>query len=401
MRVLCVNCGSSTLKFDLLDVTGTDDAPGRVASGLVDRIGGEATLSFTVAGGPRLDRKPAAGSDHGQAMRAALSLLEDHGLLAGVDALGHRVVHGGPRFSEPAIIDQTVLEAIDAVSELAPLHNEPALKAIQAAREQLGDATAMVATFDTAFYASLPETASVYAIPRELSEKQSIRRYGFHGLAHRYMVQRFRELRPDVGRPRLVTLQLGNGCSATASIDGRPVDTSMGFTPLEGLIMGTRSGDLDPSLPLYLAEKEHLSTQEVSALLNTRSGLLGLSGSSADMRDLLEASSAGDARSAMAVDTFCYRAKKYVGAYLAALGGADAVVFGGGIGEHSAEVRQRICEGMEWAGLKLVPERNAEASPQEAKITADAATIEAWVIPVDEAAVIGRDTVDCLNARAL
>ena len=398
MRILCVNCGSSTLKFDLLDVSGAGHADERIASGLVDRVGAQATLSVSVAGGASQERKTAI-PDHAEAMRSALSLLEEHGVLASIDALGHRVVHGGPRFREPLLIDESVIEAIHAVSELAPLHNEPALKAIRAARDRLDKEPAMVATFDTAFYVELPEATSAYAIPRELSEKHSIRRYGFHGLAHRYMVQRFNELRPEVAHPRLISLQLGNGCSATASVDGRPVDTSMGFTPLEGLIMGTRSGDIDPSLPLYLMEKERLSGAEVSSLLNTRSGLLGLSGRSHDMRNLLTAAKAGDERSRLAIDAFCYRVKKYVGAYLAALGGADAIIFGGGIGEHSAEVRQRICDGLEWAGIKLDANRNAAVTGHESRISDDSSAIEAWVVPVDEATIIARDVYICLQGQ--
>jgi acetate kinase len=214
------------------------------------------------------------------------------------------------------------------------------------------------------------------------------------------MVQRFRRLRPEIEGPRLVTLQLGNGCSAAASVDGRPLDTSMGFTPLEGLIMGTRSGDVDPSLPLFLSEKEGLSTAEVASLLNTRSGLLGLSGRSHDMRDLLTAAAAGDQRSELAVAAFCYRVKKYLGAYLAALGGADAVIFGGGIGENSADVRRRVCDGMEWAGLELDAGLNAAASGRETKLAKDSSRVEAWTVTVDEAAVIARDAYDCLKARA-
>ena len=398
MRVLCVNCGSSSLKFDLLDLAGASSVPGRVASGLVDRIGGKATLSFSVAGGARQEKESNV-ADHGDAMRGARSLLNDHGLLAGIDAAGHRVVHAGPHFHAPTRLDDAVVEAIHAVSELAPLHNEPALKAIQAARARLGAGMPMVATFDTAFYAELPEVARLYAIPRELSGKHSIRRYGFHGLAHRYMVQRYRDLRPEVERPRLVTLQLGNGCSATASVDGRPIDTSMGFTPLEGLIMGTRAGDIDPSLPLYLAEKEGLSTSDVASLLNTRSGLLGLSGRSSDMRDLLSAAQVGDKRSKLAVEAFCYRAKKYLGAYLAALGGAHALIFGGGIGENSAEVRRLICEGMEWAGLTLDHARNDAASGGEARINDVATKVEVWLVSVNESEVIARDVAECLEAR--
>jgi acetate kinase len=340
-------------------------------------------------------------ADHGEAMRRALSLLEAEDLLGDIEALGHRVVHGGPRFNSPVRIDDEVIAAIDAVSELAPLHNEPALRAIQAARDHLGDDRPMVATFDTAFFTALPEVASAYAIPRDLAEKHAIRRYGFHGLAHRYMVQRFRQLRPDVRSPRLITLQLGNGCSATASVDGRPIDTSMGFTPLEGLVMGTRSGDIDPSLPLYLAEKEALSTTEVASLLNKRSGLLALSGRSQDMRDLEAAAREGDERSRLAIDVFSYRVKKYVGAYLAALGGADGIIFGGGIGEHSAAVRERVCAGMEWAGIRLDPRRNGVAGDGEARITDDTSAIDCWVVAVDEAAIIAVDVYGCLTWRPL
>ncbi|HLF76696.1 MAG TPA: acetate/propionate family kinase [Dehalococcoidia bacterium] len=396
MRVLCINCGSSTLKFDVLDVSTANDAPRRIASGLIDRVGGEAALSFSVMGGASQE-KQAPVADHGVAMQEAMSLLNDLGLLAGIDALGHRVVHGGPRFHAPVLIDDSLIETIQAVSELAPLHNEPALKAIRAARDRLGAVMTMVATFDTAFFASLPEVASVYALPRDLSEKHSIRRYGFHGLAHRYMVQRFCELRPETQRPRLITLQLGNGCSATASVAGQPIDTSMGFTPLEGLIMGTRSGDIDPSLPLYIAEKEGLSTAEVGALLNTQSGLLGLSGRSHDMRDLLAASKTDDRRAQLAVEAFCYRAKKYVGAYLAALGGAEAIIFGGGIGQHSPEVRERICRGLEWAGLAVDTGVNSLVS-SDARISRDGAALEAWVVNVDEAMVVAQDAVECLKS---
>lgn len=398
MKLLCVNCGSSTLKFDLLHVSEADGTPARVASGLVDRVGGDATLSFSVAGraGQQIESTIA---DHGEAMQGALSLLNDHGLLAGIDAVGHRVVHGGARFRAPALIEDQVIEAIQALSKLAPLHNEPALKAIQAARARIRAGIPMVATFDTAFYAELPEVASVYAIPLELSEKHSIRRYGFHGLAHRYMAHRYRELRPEVERPRLITLQLGNGCSATASIDGRPVDTSMGFTPLEGLIMRTRAGDLDPSLPLYLAEEEGFSTADVASVLNTRSGLLGLSGRSSDMRDLLAAAGNGDKGSELAVQAFCYRAKKYIGAYLGSLGGGDAIIFGGDIGENSAEVRRLICEGMEWAGLKLNLTENDAASGAEARINDVDTKVEVWLVNVNESEVIARDTVACLEVE--
>jgi acetate kinase len=397
MRVLSVNCGSSILKFDVLDMNSAGRATNRVAKGIVDRIGAGATTSLS-AGAGRLQRNTPA-QDHGEAFGAAIGLLQQVDALSGVGAVGHRVVHGGIRFRAPAIVDQAVLQAIEDVSELAPLHNQPSLAAIKVARSHFGDQMPMVATFDTAFYASLPDVSSVYALPREVSEKLGIRRFGFHGLAHRYMAERFRELRPEVSEPRLITLQLGNGCSATASIAGKPVDTSMGFTPLEGLIMGTRSGDIDPSIPLFIGEKEGLTAGEVESLLNTRSGLLGLSGRSNDMRDLLEAAHGGNHEADLAVRAFCYRARKYIGAYLAVLGGADAIVFGGGIGEHVAAVREGVCADLEWAGLELDPKRNRAVSQRDARISADSSRVEAWVVHVDEAAVIAGDTVDCLATR--
>ena len=396
MRVLCVNCGSSSLKYEVLDVPPqAGNALTLVAGGVVDRIGSEATGRLSI-GGSSIQKK-ADTSGHSQAMSLAIDLLDAERLLTGLGAVGHRVVHGGPLFQEPVLIDEGVIRAIDSLSELAPLHNLPALEAIRATRTRLGEDMPMVATFDTSFYRSLPEVASLYAIPRKLSETHSIRRYGFHGLAHRYMVERFQEIRPEVQNPRLITLQLGNGCSATASVDGKPIDTSMGFTPLEGLIMGTRSGDVDPSLPLYLAEKEGLSNTEVASLLNTRSGLLGLSGRSGDMRDLLAAAAAGDTRCEVAIESFCYRVKKYLGAYLAALGGIHAVIFGGGIGESSPEVRRRVCGGMEWAGLKLDQERNASVAGGEARISDTPAEVEIWVVPVKESQGIAEDVVACLE----
>lgn len=395
MRVLSVNCGSSTLKFDVVDVNGTREPTIlHRARGTVERIGGQATARLS-AGARTLDSTNRA-TDHGEAFGIAVDLLERVDFAEGVEAVGHRVVHGGARFRGPVLVDGDVINAIESVSDLAPLHNGPALVALRAAQLRFGPQMPMVATFDTAFFASLPDVAAVYALPSKLSERLGIRRFGFHGLAHRYMVERYSVLRPGVNQPRLITLQLGNGCSATASANGSAVDTSMGFTPVEGLMMGTRSGDIDPSLPLLLAEKEDLSLKEVDSLLNNDSGLLGLSGRSNDMRDLVEASKAGHRASDLAVRAFCYRARKYVGAYLAALGGADAILFGGGIGEHLPEIRERICEGFEWAGLGIDAQLNEKASGVEMRISAVGSRLESYVIPVQEGVVIARDTYACL-----
>jgi acetate kinase len=256
----------------------------------------------------------------------------------------------------------------------------------------------MVATFDTAFHRTMPDRASHYAIPHELAAKYGVRRYGFHGLAHRYMTERYAATTSTpLERVKLVTLQLGNGCSATAVEGGRSVDTSMGFTPLEGLMMGTRSGDVDPSLAGFLARREDVPVEEVEDWLNTRSGLLGVSERSQDMREVLKAEARGDARAALAVDMFCHRVRRYIGAYLAILGGADAVVFGGGIGENAPAVRARICAGMQWCGLTIDPHRNAEAIGADTRISSDDSTLHAYVISVNEAAIIVRDTVGCLR----
>jgi acetate kinase len=396
MRVLTLNCGSSSLKFDLFEVDAAGLKVTRVAHGAVDRLGDDATVRLQ-AGADGRERKQAMGS-HAEAFDAATGLLDDAGLLSGIEAIGHRVVHGGAAFRSPARIDDAVIEAVESVSKLAPLHNRPALAAIRAARARFGNTVPMVATFDTAFYADLPAMASVYALPRQVSAELGIRRFGFHGLAHRYMVERYRALRPDASRARLITLQLGNGCSATASLDGKPLDTSMGFTPLEGLIMGTRSGDLDPSLPLYLAAEKGLSPAEVDAMLNGQSGLLGLSGLSSDMRDLLEAAARGHDGARLAVDAFCYRVQKCVGAYLNVLGGADALIFGGGIGENSPEIRERICRSLAWAGLSFDASANRELQA-DVPISA-AGAMQAWVVHVDEAEIIARDVAECLRASS-
>jgi acetate kinase len=398
MKILVINCGSSTLKFQLVETDG--DAAGsqqRLARGIVDRIGGQATLEFA-GEGVESHGENAVVADHDEATRRVLAWLESVGLLAGLDGVGHRVVHGGDRFVEPTLIDDEVLEAIKALTDLAPLHNAPSLEAIRAARAVLGAGVPMVATFDTAFHRTLPERASHYAISLELADKHRIRRYGFHGLAHRYMTERYAAIvATPVEQVKLVTLQLGNGCSAAAIEAGRSVDTSMGFTPLEGLMMGTRSGDIDPSLAGYLARREGVDIEEAEAWLNTRSGLLGVSGRSSDMRELLEAEAGGDKRAALAVDMFCHRVRKYVGAYLAALGGADAVVFGGGIGENSPLVRARICAGMGWCGLALDEERNARTVGSDGRISAADSKMHAYVILVDEAAIIARGTARCLR----
>jgi acetate kinase len=340
-----------------------------------------------------------------------MQMLEESSKLEGrdlrVDAVGHRVVHGGEQFREPVVIDDDVVAAIDRLAEFAPLHIPGSMAGIEGARAALGSHIPMVAVFDTVFHRSIPQRAATYAIDLDLARKHGIHRYGFHGIAHAALAG---ICAAAVNRPlaelRLITLQLGNGCSATAIDRGRSVDTSMGFTPLEGLMMGTRSGDLDPSVVGHLVRREGLSVDEVERLLNERSGLLGVSGVSRDMRELLNAAEGKpDSRAALALDMFCYRIRKYIGAYLAVLGGADALVFGGGIGERSAVIRARICDGMGWCGIHLDPARNeaaVEITPgQTIKISEEGAPLACYVAGVDEEVEIARATRDCILNRSV
>jgi len=406
MNVLVFNCGSSSLKFQLIGLDG-DTASGerdrRLARGLIERIGGEASCTFTTMDG-RAFQHTTPMADHQEAVREALNWLgsasmagQHTPLLHSLDAVGHRIVHGGAHFRSSVRIDDAVMGRLEPLNELAPLHNPPALRAISACRTVLGPALPMVAAFDTAFHQTLPDYASSYALPYDLSERHGIRRYGFHGLAHRSVTLRYAEL---TGTPHdqvtIITLHLGNGCSASAIQHGQSVDTSMGFTPLEGLVMGTRSGDVDPTVMSYLVHKEGVSVDEVETWLNTRSGLRGVSGLSNDMRELLAQADRHD-RARLAVDLFCYRARKYIGAYLAVLGGASAVVFSGGIGEHSPLVRAKICDTMQWCGLEMDAERNAGLQGAEGRISRSEARMHVYVIPSDEEILIARDTAELLR----
>jgi len=401
VNILVINSGSSTVKFQVVETT---DATGdllrqqKLARGLVDRIGAGASYRFEGLG-----RSTQSGSlpvgNHEEAVRSIIHWLRSDGHDLALDAVGHRVVHGGDEFLGPVRIDDGVISKIEALNELAPLHNPAALSGIRAAQKILSAAVPMVAVFDTSFHHTIPEQAATYAIPYELSQKHKIRRYGFHGLAHQYDIARYADLNgKPVAQVRAVTLHLGNGCSATAIRNGQAVDTSMGFTPLEGLVMGTRSGDLDPALVSYLAHKEGVAADEVEDWLNKRSGLLGLSGLSNDMRELTAAYDKNP-RARLAVDVFCHRARKYLGAYLAVLGGAEAVIFSGGIGENSPLVREKICAGMEWCGLTLDPSANATVIGTDSRISTPDSTLDVWVIHTDEENIIARETARVLQRR--
>ena len=404
MNVLAINCGSSSIKFAVVRVTrGRRDAD-LLIRGAIDDIGAPASSirchgsHGTEVHGTRLV------PDHREGIRTIFGLLKQHGEPApsSLDAVGHRFVHGGDALIDPVVVGQDILSALDATNHLAPIHNPIALDGIRETRTLLGEKMPMVCVFDTAFHRTMPPVASTYAIPHELASRHRIKRYGFHGIAHASLVQGYLDFTgPTHRRDRLILLHLGSGCSITAVEGGQSVDTSMGLTPLEGLPMGTRSGDLDPSVVPYLAEKEGVSCAEVVEWLHHRSGLLGVSGKSADVRILFDAMNQDhDERAALAIELFCYRARKYVGAYLAALGGADAVIFGGGIGESSPEIRRRICMNMAWCGLHVDPARNQRAvhfAPGSAAcISPSQATLPAYVVAADEETTIARQTADCL-----
>ena len=407
MNVLILNAGSSSLKFqvfatDLERIRSATDE--RLCRGQVERIGGEAIITVQNKTGPRRKftapiRDIAAALDYVLRWLASdASEVSEIRSLGDLYAVGHRVVHGGETFHESVLITDEVLKGIEDCIDLAPLHNPNNLKGILAVRELFGRKTPQVAVFDTAFHSTIPEHAYLYALPYHLYRRHRIRRYGFHGTSHRYVAYRYRMLR-GLAREQvnLVTLHLGNGCSACAIRGGHSVDTSMGMTPLEGLVMGTRSGDLDPAILNLMASKEGLSPHEVEAVLNSQSGLLGISGLTNDMKVLEEElEQHDDRRVRLAIEVFCYRARKYIGAYLAAMGGADAVIFTGGIGENSPGIRARICENLAWAGLELDQARNAQMVGSEGEISTDGSSLHAFVIPTDEELLIARDTVRCI-----
>jgi acetate kinase len=397
MQVLVFNAGSSSLKFDLLE-TSSGAARPLAAGAFVDAADGSGRFMLRSAGAPAAPVKTLA-----EAAAFVLEWLSNpsiHGrdLLAGVAATAHRIVHGGERFRATTALNEPELEALAALSSLAPLHNPPALSVIASVRRRLGPAVPVIGVFDTAYYADLPEAASHYAVPRRWRDEFGVRRYGFHGIAHRYLCQSVRtRLQASRATARIVSLQLGRGCSVTATLGERAIATSMGFTPLEGLVMGTRSGDVDPGALLYMMERTALSPADMRRELNEESGLLGLSGQTADMRELLALEKGGDPAAALALDVFCRRARHYVAAYLAELGGVDVIVFGGGIGENCPDIRRRIVDHLQWAGIELRPEANAASVGIESSIASPASRAAIEVIPVDEAIVIAGEAAALLH----
>ena len=403
MNVLILNCGSSSVKFQVIETDAESiagDTDRQLARGLLERWGARAKVRLQVGEQPRVTLEEPLHNPQ-QAIDRILRWIgsPEAGIdgvrsTADIHAVGHRIVHGGERFKSSVRIDSEVMAGIEACTDLAPLHNAANLAGVRAAEQILGSDVPQVAVFDSAFHATMPETSFLYGIPYQHYQRHKIRRYGFHGTSHRYVSYRYRRLLGLAQeKVNIITLHLGNGCSACAIKDGRSYDTSMGFTPLEGLLMGTRSGDLDASILDYLASKEKMTPQQLHTMLNTQSGLLGVSGLGADMRALLEAERKGHRQAALAIELFCYRARKYVGAYFASLDGADAVVFTAGIGENSPPVRRRICEGLRALGLRLDEGKNeALNGGKMGEISDGDSELKAYVIPTNEELLIARDT---------
>ncbi|RME25775.1 MAG: acetate kinase [Deltaproteobacteria bacterium] len=387
MAILVLNCGSSSVKFALYE----SERLHRICGGIAERVGLEGgSLRWTENGKESVRSLEAA--THRVAIEAVLDVTAGSQVSRRIEAVGHRVVHGGDRYSRSGRIDGQMLAHLERCVELAPLHNPPNLAGIRAAMELLPDAV-QVAVFDTAFHQSMPREAFVYPLPREWYEKHSVRRYGFHGTSHLYVSRRTAAL---MGRPlrklKMVTLHIGNGASATAVQGGRSVDTSMGFTPLEGLVMGTRCGWIDPAIPVWMARKLGAQPEEIDRILNRRSGLYGLTDGLSDRRDVERRAAEGDEWCRLAIEVECRAIRKVVGAYAAVMGGLDAVVFTAGVGENSPLVRRRSMEGLEFLGVELDRKRNEQMRGREGRISAERSKVDVWVVPTDEERVIAEDT---------
>ena len=400
MKILVINAGSSSLKYQLLD-----PATGELlAKGLCERIGidGKFTYKPQLAGKQVLDAVDVAMPTHSEAIKAVMDALvdKDNGVIASmseIDSVGHRVVHGGEAFSGSVRIDDKVMAALEECIPLAPLHNPANITGIKACMDVMGPDVPQVAVFDTAFHQTMPPKAYIYALPYEYYEKDKVRRYGFHGTSHRYVSQRAAAL---LGKPieelKIISCHLGNGSSVAAIDGGKSVDTSMGFTPLAGLPMGTRSGDLDAGILEYLMNKYQLNITEMLSILNKKSGVQGISGVSSDFRDLESAKQEGNQRAELAMDAFEYGVKKYIGAYAAAMGGVDAIIFTAGVGENSADMRLRMTSGLEYMGVKVDPEKN-NCRGKEVDVSAEGATVHTLVIPTNEELMIALDTAEIVG----
>ena len=393
MKVLVINAGSSSLKYQLLDT----DNQQVLAKGLCERIGIDGKFTYKAPGKNTIDAVDVAMPTHSEAIQAVLNALvdKDNGVIASmkeIDAVGHRVVHGGETFACSVKIDDKVMAALEECIPLAPLHNPANITGIKACQAVMGPDVPQVAVFDTAFHQTMPPVAYTYALPYEYYEKDKVRRYGFHGTSHKYVAQRAAAMlgkKPE--ELKLISCHLGNGSSVTAIDGGKSVDTSMGFTPLAGLPMGTRSGDLDAGIMEYLMGKYNMDIKEMLNVLNKKSGVLGVSGVSSDFRDLSDAGEKGNARAALAVDMFNYGVKKYIGAYAAAMGGVDAIIFTAGVGENSADQRMAIASGLEFMGVKMDAEAN-NTRGKETVISAADSQVKVLLIPTNEELMIALDT---------
>lgn len=392
MKVLVINCGSSSLKYQLINMENEES----LAQGLVERIGIEGSvLTQKVPGKDKyIIEQPMA--DHKDAIKLVLEALVDgtHGVIASMDeisAVGHRVVHGGEKYAESVVINDEVMASLEECVKLAPLHNPANIIGINACKS-LMPSTPMVAVFDTAFHQTMPKTSYIYPLPYELYENHGIRKYGFHGTSHKFVsAECAKMLGKDIKDVKIITCHLGNGASLAAIKDGKCMDTSMGFTPLEGIAMGTRCGNIDPAIVTFLQKECNMSAAEVDNLMNKKSGVFGISGVSSDFRDIEDAASKGNERATLALDVFNYRVREMIGAYAAAMGGVDAVVFTAGLGENAIETRLDICKGLEFLGIELDAEKN-NVRGKAREISKDGAKVKVFVIPTNEELVIARDT---------
>jgi acetate kinase len=402
MNILVLNAGSNSLKFEIVvakprGANEPIDFGKSLVSGSYDDIGKEKT-SFRLG---EQEQEQVTAKDHGQAAELLLEWLQKGGAkfqsvsgLNDIHRVGHRVVHGGANFTGPAEINDEVINQIEALSDLAPLHNESALKVIRATKQAIPSNMPMIAVFDTVFHRTIPEEIALYPLPPGISERHQIRRYGFHGISHRYMMLRYCQIvNRDPSELKLITLHLEGGSSAAAIRYGQSVDTSMGFTPLEGLMMGTRCGDIDPAIVTYLMRKENLDIGGIEKFLNKECGLLGVSQRSADTRVLLKTPDEKSVQ--LALEMFSSRVRKYIGAYLAVLGGCDAVIFGGGIGENTSYVRERIVRDFNWCGATLDKDRNSRTINCEGPITTQESSLPVWVVPTNEGLMIAHDVANC------
>jgi len=399
MKILVINSGSSSLKYQLIDT----EKEVALAKGLCDRIGIDNSLMKHTKIGSDTVVLEKELKDHKDAIKEVISVLTDEKLgvisdMSEISAVGHRVVHGGERFKDSVIIDDDVIKGINDCIELAPLHNPPNIIGIEACRH-LMPGVPMVAVFDTAFHQTMPEYAYLYALPYDIYKKYGIRKYGFHGTSHKYVAQRAAEmLNKPLEELKLISCHLGNGASVCAIKYGKSVDTSMGFTPLAGLAMGTRSGSVDPAVVSFLMDKEHMTIKEVNDYLNKKSGVLGISGVSSDFRDLHEAADKGNERAKLAIDIFCYRVKKYIAEYSAVTEGIDAVIFTAGIGENNDVVRAKVVDGLQYLGISIDPEKN-KIKGQEIDISTPDAKIRTLVIPTNEELAIARETYKLVSRK--